>query len=83
MSDTEFPKIDVVEGVCAIAWTHEDGAEPYDYCYNWETAQTMANEGYKVQAVSNDGAMDKNEIQRICDYELAAAIDCFGEGHRK
>lgn len=70
-------------GFVAIVWTHEDGAEPYDYCYNWETAQTMANEGYKVQAIANDGAMEMEEIQRICDYELSAAIDCFGEDHRK
>ena len=70
-------------GLVAIAWTKEDGAEPYDYCYSWETAQTMANEGYKIQAIANDGAMEMEEIQRICDYELNVAIDCFGEDHRK
>lgn len=73
-------------GFVAIAWEHDEETKekiPYDYCYNWETAQTMANEGYKVQAIANDGAMEMEEIQRICDYELSAAIDCFGEDHRK
>lgn len=67
----------------AIAWTHEDGADPYDYPQNWETAQTMANEGYKIQVIDGDGHLTKEEIQQMCDTELANAIDCFGEGHRK
>ena len=69
------------QGVCAIAWDKNN--EIYDYPETWETAQTMANEGYRIHAIANDGAMEKDEIQRICNYELENAIDCFGEGHRK
>lgn len=71
------------DNVCAVVWTHEDGADAYDVCYNWETAQVMANDGYKVQAITGDGHMTKEDIQKLCDYELNSAIDCFGEGHRK
>lgn len=66
---------------CAIAYT-KDG-EYYDACGTWETAQTMANEGYRIVAIANDGAMEKDEIQRICNYEFEAAMDCFGEDHAK
>ena len=76
MTETQW-----LEGVCAVAYD-KDG-EVYDSCYTWETAQTLANEGYKVVAVRNDGNMEKSEIQRICDYEYNIAIDCFGEDHQK
>lgn len=72
---------DYLEGICAVAFT-KDGEE-YDQCYTWETAQTMANEGYTVIAIRNDGHMDKREIQNICNYELEVALDCFGEDHLK
>jgi hypothetical protein len=68
-------------GIVAIAWDKNN--EPYDYPYNWETAQTMAREGYRIKAIANDGNMEMSEIQRICDYELSIAIDCFGEEHLK
>lgn len=71
------------QGFVAIVWTKEDGDDPYDYCYNWETGQTMANEGYKVQAIAGDGIFTQEELQKLYDQELANAIDCFGEGHRK
>lgn len=71
----------IKQGFVAIAWDKNN--EVYDFCYAWETAQTMANDGYRIKAIANDGAMEKEEIQRICDYELRAAIDCFGEDHRK
>ena len=43
----------------------------------------MANDGYKIVAGANDGSMEKEEIQRICDYENQIAFDCFGEEHKK
>jgi len=54
-----------------------------DLAGTWETCQTLANEGFRIQAIGSDGHMLKEEIQKMCDSELAAAIDCFGEGHRK
>lgn len=72
---------DILEGICAIAFTHD--GEEYDSCYTWETAQTLANEGYYLIAVANDGHMSKEEIQRICNYEHEAAMDCFGPEHAK
>lgn len=73
--------------VVAIAYSHfgDDGeVREHDECYTWETAQTLANEGYKIVAVADDGEYwTKERIQKLCDGELAAAIDCFGEGHMK
>jgi len=66
-----------------VALAYDKDANFYDACYNWESAKTLANEGYRVIAIANDGNMEKEEIQRICDYELAAAIDCFGQDHLK
>lgn len=75
---------ELAAGFVAVAYEGDaEGPDYYDGCYNWETAQTMANEGYRIVAIANDGAMEKDEIQRMCNYELAAAIDCFGEDHRK
>ena len=67
--------------VCAIAY-HQDGTE-YDRCLTWETGQTLANEGYRVLAVANDGCKSMSDMQAMFDYELKIALDCFGEGHRK
>jgi hypothetical protein len=67
--------------VCAIAY-RQDGTE-YDQCYTWETAQTLANEGYRVIATGDDGHMTKEKIQKLCDYELSIAVDCFGMDHLK
>jgi len=62
---------------------YKDGSV-YDFPENWETAQTLANEGYKIQVLKDDGEYwTKERIQSLCDGELAAAIDCFGEGHIK
>lgn len=68
-------------GYCALAYT-KDG-EYYDAIENVDTVRTMANEGYRILAIANDGAMEKDEIQRIAEYEFACAIDCFGEDHAK
>lgn len=88
MSDLSEIKLDdkdkyryVSQGIVALAYT-KDG-EVDDACFNWETAQTMANEGYRILAIANDGSMEMSEIQRICDYELIVALDCFGEDHHK
>ena len=68
---------DILEGICAIAFTHD--GEEYDSCYNWETAQTMSNGGYYVVAVANDGNMEKDEIQKD---RLATALKYAAEwGH--
>jgi hypothetical protein len=71
----------ISQGIVAVAFD-KDG-DIYDGCFNWETAQTMANEGYRILAIANDGRMEKDEIQRICNYELTAALDCFGEDYQK
>lgn len=68
-------------GMVAAAYDKE--GELYDGIYNWETAQTIAREGYRVVAIANDGHMEKEEIQRICNYELSIALDCFGPEFQK
>jgi hypothetical protein len=55
----------------------------YDYLGNWETAQTYANDGYMVRALRGDGHLSRDDLQAMVDNELAAAVDCFGEEHRK
>ena len=69
------------QGIVAIAFD-KDG-DIYDGCFNWEAAQTIANEGYRIVAIANDGAMEMSEIQRICNYELTIALDCFGEDYQR
>lgn len=77
MSDSEVP-----EGTVAIAYL-SDGTI-YDFPFTWETAQQMANEGYKIRAIADDGEYwTKERIQELCDGELQRAIDCFGEGRIK
>ena len=67
--------------VCAIAY--DKNGNKHDEIYTWETAQTMANEGYRIVAVADDGFMSMPEIQLLCDGEFEASIDCFGEDHAK
>lgn len=55
----------------------------YDEAWTWETGQTYANDGYRVVAVKDDGIMTIERAQAMYDAELAAALDCFGPGHRK
>lgn len=66
-----------------VALAYDKDAKFYDAAYTWEAAQTLSNEGYRVIAIANDGNMEKEEIQRICNYELSVAIDCFGQDHLK
>lgn len=80
-TDEDLTRELVQGGYCAIAST-KDG-EYYDAIENVDTVRTMANEGYRIIAIANDGAMEKDEIQRIANYEYDAAIDCFGEDHAK
>ena len=81
MSEFRTMETMINEGIVAVAYT-KDGKK-YDEILTWETAQTMANEGYKIVAIAKDGHMSAEDIQGMCDRELAAAIDCFGEDHRK
>lgn len=78
---SEYPNDIHPDYSVATAYT-ADGAV-YDYIGSWETAQTMANEGYTIVVHQGDGAMDKERIQSLVDREFAAAIDCFGDAHRK
>ena len=73
--------LQVLPGVCAI--TYDKEGEECDRLYTWESAQTMANIGYRVLAVADDGCKSKEDIQAIVDYELRIALDCFGENHQK
>ncbi|MCK0441282.1 hypothetical protein MUG78_17930 [Gordonia alkaliphila] len=66
----------------ATAYEH-DSDSPYDYIGNLDTAKTMANDGYRVVIHEGDGNRTKEELQKAIDDELARAVDCFGEDHRK
>ena len=57
-----------------------DGASnPYDYAYNFESAQAYAQDGYIVRAIADDGdywTMD--HAQKLYDSALENFMDCFG-----
>lgn len=55
-----------------------EGDALYDRAYTWETGQCLARQGYRVEAVADDGSMDVERAQRLYDYELACYLDCFG-----
>lgn len=56
----------------------EDGL-PEDYCFNWQTADTIASqEGRKVIALTGDGIYTKEELQDMYDRSLELYNDCFG-----
>jgi len=63
-----------------VAEVFDKAGATVDTCYTWEAGQTYANEGYRVVALADDGFMDRERAQRLYDTELAAAVDCFGEG---
>ncbi len=63
-----------------VAAVLNDDGTVYDFTYNWETAQNMALQGYRILALTDDGHMSKDDIQRLCDAELDRHNDCFGKG---
>lgn len=58
----------------------------YDRAFNWQTAQSMALEGYKVRVIADDEwtiggktySMSCADIQALCDAERERFRDCFG-----
>lgn len=68
---------------CAVVY---DEGIIIDECFNWETAENFASQGYEVVAVDHDlwdngvriVGMTRQEIQEMCDARLADYIDCFG-----
>lgn len=66
-----------------VALVYDKAGNPIDECWSWETGQVMANDGYTVIAIADDGHMNIADAQSLYRYELRIAIDCFGEGHRK
>ena len=55
----------------------------HEYIGSWETAQTMANEGYRIDVLTGDGHVTREELQTMVDRELDAALDCFGPAYQK
>ncbi|KMV17566.1 hypothetical protein ACT17_14815 [Mycolicibacterium conceptionense] len=78
---SEYPNDIHPDYPVATAYT-ADGAV-YDYVGGWETAISMANEGYRIVVHEGDAHLSKDQLQQAVNDELAGAIDCFGEGHRK
>jgi len=67
-----------------VAIVYDENGQEYDQCYTWETAQTYSQaEGKRVKAINDDGHMTKEDIQRLCDYELRLYEDCWGGSHDK
>lgn len=66
-----------------VALVRDSSGQVVDGTYNWETAQTMANEGYRIQVLKGDGHLSKEEFQKMVDYEYEIALDAFGPEHSK
>jgi len=64
------------EAVVAVVYDPTTGAE-YDRTYNWESAQCYAQQNYRVVALTGDGHLTQDEVQRLCDYERRLVQDCF------
>lgn len=56
----------------------QDNGEVYDVTFNWETAESMATDGYRVLALTGDGMYKRNELQHMCDSRRAEYRDCYG-----
>lgn len=63
--------------VVAVVY-NEDGTV-YDHCFTWETGQNYAlSNGYRVEAVADDGTMTIKRQQDLYDAERERYRDCFG-----
>ena len=62
-----------------IAFIYNNEGEVWDYAFNWQSAQSYAlNNGYRVEAIKDDGHMTIAEQQALYDAERARFNDCFG-----
>jgi hypothetical protein len=64
--------------VIAVVLNADDSI--HDYTFNWETAQNMALQGYRIKVIASDpySSMTVDEIQALCDAEKDRYDDCFG-----
>lgn len=76
-----LPALAYPVGPAIVAEVYADDSQvPYDLCYNWESGQTYAQDGYRVVSVADDGYMSREHAQRLYDYELKCWDDCWTEG---
>ena len=62
-----------------VAVVYNEQGEVWDYAFNWESAQSYAlNNGYRVEAIKDDGSMTIADQQALYDAERARFNDCFG-----
>ncbi len=85
MNNTTSPKsirqIEAEYGARVVAVVREDNGSVHDHCFNWETAQTFALDGYYVEALADDGYMTKETAQALYDAERERHDDCFGRSN--
>lgn len=66
------------EKVVALVYDRET-KEVYDRAFNWETAESMAGEGYVVVAIDDDGDYyTKGRINRLLETAMSAYEDLYG-----
>lgn len=51
--------------------------DTYDHAWSWETGQNYAMQGYKVEALADDGWLSMAEAQDMYDACREAFNDCF------
>lgn len=67
----------------SFATAYDKEGVVHDYIGNYDTAINYANEGYRVVVHQGDEWRSVEQYQVSMDSELANAIDCFGDDHRK
>jgi nitrogenase subunit NifH len=64
-----------------IAVVYDAKGDVFDYCFNWESGQSYALNGYKVTAIKPDSIYTVNDLQRLFNVETARHDDCFKENN--
>ena len=66
------------EKTVALVYDRES-KEVYDRAFNWQTADSMANEGYVAVAIDDDGDYyTKDRINRLLETTMTAYEDLYG-----
>jgi hypothetical protein len=79
MSDRSIASVEAEYRCNVVAVVYNNEGEVWDYAFNWESAQNYAlHNGYRVEAIKDDGSMTIAEQQALYDAERARFNDCFG-----
>ena len=78
MKNPLIASIELQYGKTVVAVVYTRDGHVHDHCFNWETGQSFALDGWIVKAIADDGHMSKDDAQRLYDAEKERHDDCFG-----